>query len=173
MKISKFLKVAAFTLISASAFAATDGTVGTTSTGTSTVSLTIPKLVRITSMADFAFGTYTGTGALDSNDDVNVASNYTGTYQVVLTGSGAASAFTITNGTQTIAYSVAYNKATGIAGGVAATSGTAITAQTGVVKPLATATLNGNIRVQMTQANIQAVDAGTYTGTLTIVVTPE
>lgn len=173
MRFKNILKFLICLSTSVAAFAATDGTVGTTSTGTSTVSLTIPKLVKIASMADFAFGTYAGTGALDSNDDVNIASNYTGTYRVTLTGSGAASAFTITNGTQTIAYAPSFNKATGTAGGVLATSGTAITAQTGIVKPLATATLNANIRVQMTQANIQAVDAGTYSGTLTIVVTPE
>ncbi len=155
------------------ALAATDGSVGATSTGTSTISLTIPKLIRARSFSDFSLGTYSGTGDLNANDDLNISTNYTGTYRVTATGSGAASAFTITNGTQTIAYNVFYNDATGITGRVAATTGTPITAQSGALKPLSTATLNANLSIQLLETNIQAVDNGAYTGVVTLVFQPE
>lgn len=154
-------------------FAATDGTVGATSTGTATISVTLPKLVRIRGMRDFAFGTYTGTGALTDNENINVSSNYTGTYSVTGRGSGAAFAFTLTDGSNLIPYSVAYNDATGTSGQAALTTNVALTGQTGIVKPLGTATDNANYQVDITEANLQAVDAGAYSGVLSLIITPE
>lgn len=154
-------------------YGASDGTVGATSTGSAVISVTIPKLIRARSFADYSFGSYAGTGDLNGNDDLNISSNYTGTYQVTATGSGAASAFTITDGTATIAYNVYFNDATGTGGRVAASTGVAITAQSGVVKPLSTATLNANLSIEILEANLQAVDAGTYSGTVTLVFQPE
>lgn len=160
-------------LLATDAVAATDGTVGATSTGTSTISVTIPKLIRIRSMSDFTTGSYSGTGDIDQDDDVNVSVNYTGTYQVTGTGSGAASAFTITDGSSTIAYTPYFNDATGTSGRAALTTTVALTTQSGAVKPLGSSTLNGNVSINKTEANIQAVDAGTYTGVLTLVFAPE
>lgn len=163
-------------LMPSNAHAATDGTLGTTSTGTANISVTIPKLIRARGFADFALGTYTGIGDLNGNDDLNISTNYgtaARTYRVTGTGSGAASAFTVTDGTNTIAYNAFYNDVTGTAGRVAMTSGTAVTAQTGAVKPLSTTTLNANLSIQVLEANLQAADAATYNGVITLVFTPE
>lgn len=179
MKSIKILGAVAFLgtcFLPLSAMAATDGTIGTTSTGTANISLTIPKLIRARSFADFSLGTYTGTGDLDGNDDLNISTNYgtgTRTYQVTPAGSGAAGAFTITDGSETIAYNAYFNDATGTAGRVALSNGTALTAQGNAAKPLSTATLNANLSVNVPEANIQAVGNGTYTGTITLVFAPE
>lgn len=176
MKSLKKLLIVSLMVPVCSTYAATDGSVGATSTGTSTLTVIIPKLIRIRNVADLNFGTYTGTGDLNQNDDVNISTNYgtaARTYRVTATGSGAASAFTVTDGTSTIAYNVYWNDATGTSGEVALTSGTPLTAQTGAVKPLSTATNNANFHGEFLEANLQAVDAATYTGTLTMVVTPE
>ena len=161
-------------LIASDVFAATDGTVGATSTGTATISVTLPKLVRVRGLRDFAFGSYTGTGDLTDNENINVSSNYTaGTYRVRARGSGAAFAFTLTDGTSLIPYTVAYNDATGTSGEVALTADTNLTTQGGIVKPLSTTTDNANYHVNILEANLQAVDAGSYSGTLSLIITPE
>lgn len=161
-------------LLPSYALAATDGTLGTTSTGTTSITVTIPKLIRARSFSDFSLGTYSGAGDVTGNDDLNISINYVpGTYRVTASGSGAASAFTITDGTNTLAYNAYYNDATGITGRVAMTSGTAVTAQTGAVRPLSTTTLNANLSIEFLEADIQAVDAATYTGSITLVFQPE
>jgi hypothetical protein len=167
------LSLGLIAVLATDVLAATDGTVGATSTGTSTISVTIPKLIRIRSMADFTTASYSGTGDIDQNDDVNVSSNYTGTYQVTGTGSGAANAFTITDGSQTIAYSPYFNDATGTSGRALLSTGVALTSQSGAATTLGGSTLNANVSLNMTEANIQAVNAGTYTGVLTLVFAPE
>ena len=167
-------------LLSNQAMAATDGDVGLTSTGTSTLSLTIPEYVKVSGMANFAFGSWDGASALDSNDDIIISGNddqSTPTYEVTLTGSGAASAFTMARSspaspTATVAYTVEFNDATGT-GGTSATKGVAITGQTGINTTLDSLTANANIRVQISSAVLLAAPYGTYGGTLTIVVTPE
>lgn len=176
----RVLALAMLFTFTADCFAASDGTVGATSTGTSDITLTIPEYVIVRNMNDFALGSWNGTGAIDSNDDINIAGNDdqgTPSYQVTLSGSGAASAFTIVRTAPaagpTIAYTVAFNDVTGTAGGVAATATTPITAQTGIHQVLTTVTTNANIRVQITLANLQAAPRGSYSGTLTIVVAPE
>ena len=163
-------------LVPLEAIAATDGLNATTSTGTTVVTFTIPKLIIATSFANIGMGTYTGTGDLNANDDLNIATNYgtaARTYRVTVTGSGTSSAFTVTDGSQTIAYNAYYNKVTGTTGRSALTSGTALTGQTGAATTLASATLNANLSIEMLQANLQAVNAGAYTGTITLVFTPE
>lgn len=162
------------------AFAASDGTVGSTSTGQSTITLTIPEYVIVRNMNDFALGSWNGTAAIDSNDDISIAGNDdqgTPTYQVTLSGSGAASAFTISRTAPAVgpalAYTVAFNDQTGTAGGAAATATVAITGQTGIHTALDTVTTNANIRVQISLAALQAAPRGSYSGTLTIVVAPE
>lgn len=160
-------------VFTATAYSATDGTEGATSTGSSVISVTIPKLIVASSFADFAFGSYGGVGDLNSNDDLVVSGNYLGTYQVTASGSGVASAFTITDGLQTIAYNVNYNDASGIVGAAAMTSGTALTAQSGLNASLGSAVSSGNLNIVIPEANLQAVSSGSYTGTVTLVFQPE
>jgi len=156
------------------AMAATDGSVGPTSAGTADLSVTIPQLIRIRGLRDFTWNYTTGIGDLDDNEDINISANYAaGGYRVTGTGSGAANAFTVTDGSDTIAYAVRFNDSTGTAGNTAITAGTAFTGQTGAVSPLGNSTDNANYEVIFTEANLQAALAGTYTGVLTLTVQPE
>lgn len=165
-KTIKTLAAATLLTTGMSAIAATQGTAGATSTGTAVVSVTIADIVQISDMNDFAFGTYSGTGDLNGTDDVCIYRNGTGNYTVTATGSGAANAFTMTDGTNTIAYSVTLD-------GAALTSGTAAN-QTGAHASSANCagTPNKTLNVDVLAADLQAAPAGAYTGTLTLLVAP-
>jgi hypothetical protein len=178
---SLFSAIVCSAFVATPAFAASDGSIGGTSTGTSDLTLTIPEYVIVTGMNDFAFGSWDGTAALDLNDDISISGNDdqgTPSYSVTLTGSGTSSAFTMARTSPaspaaTIAYTVAFNDQTGTAGGTDATTNTAITGQTGVNQTLSSTTANANIRVQISLSALQDAPLGDYSGTLTIVVTPE
>lgn len=173
---ARFVLVFAGLFFANSVFAASDGAIGTTSTGTSVITVTIPKLIRARSFADFAFGSYAGTGDLNSNDDLNISTNYgtaARTYRLTATGSGVASAFTITDGVSVLPYNAYYNDATGVVGRVALATTVALTTQANAAKPLSTATTNANLSIEILATNLQTVDAGAFTGTLTVVFTPE
>lgn len=165
------LSLASVALLSSSAYAATDGTVGTTSTGTALIQVVIPKLIRARSFADFTTASYPGTGDINQNDDLNVSKNYTGTYKVKATASGGA--FTLTDGSQTIAYAPYFNDQTGVTGRVAMTYNTDVTGQTGSATTLGASTLNANLSVEILEADLQAVNAGTYSSTISLVFAPE
>lgn len=160
-----------------SANAATDGDAGSTSSGTANISFSVPKLIRIRGFQDFNPSTYSGTGTRADSGDLNVSTNYgtsTRTYSVTVNGSGAGGAFTTSDGLgNTLAYTAFYNQTSGITGRVMLTEGVALTGRTGAAKPLTNTTLNANLSINFSQANLQAAEAGTYTGTLTVVVTPE
>jgi hypothetical protein len=154
---------------------AVDGSVNTTSTGTSGLSVTINEMVQVTDIQDPLLSTTYGTsGDLDANDDVCVWTNDTGDeYKVTATGSGTASAFTITDGTETIAYSVYWNDETGITGRTTLTTNVQTTAaQTGATNTYPCTVNNANLSVNIAQNAILSAQAGTYTGTLTVVLAP-
>lgn len=160
---------------SQSALAATDGTVGATSTGTSNISVNVPDLIRISGLADLALGSYSGSGDMSGADDICVYTNKApGNYFVTASGSGAANAFTITNGTNTIAYNVFFNDTTGTSGEVSLASGVKSAQQTGANTTSASCggSSSANFHVVVPEANIQAAPAGSYSGTLTLVVEP-
>ena len=166
------------------AYAASDpATPGTTSQGSANISLTLPKLVQITGMEDLAFGTYDGAGAETVGASVCIYSNVVGgEYSVDAAGSGTASAFTVVHGTdntKTIPYVVTFNDEdvaeTGTQIGTKGGAPAQITDQTGVDNE-AGCTTNGDnawYGVTFTQADMLAVPNGSYTGTLTLTITPE
>ncbi|MGI6523905.1 MAG: hypothetical protein ACOX2O_01220 [Bdellovibrionota bacterium] len=171
------------------AFAATDGTIGTaSSTGTAGLTLEIPKLIQITGMKDISLAYVAGQEDKTDNKDICIYANLdagqdetytvTGTGNWSLDGTGGTDFYLKrTTGTvDTIAYSVSYNDASGTIGAQALTAGTALTGQTGfsnTVNELCSANQNANYSITITKANILAALHGTYTGTLTLVVAPE
>ena len=158
-------------------FAASDGVASTNATGSANIDLSVPKLIKAIGFVDFTPSTYSGTGTRSASGNINVSTNYgtaARTYRVTATGSGIAGAFTTDDGSgNTLAYSAFYNQVTGIAGRITLTPGLAITGLTGATKPLSNNTLNANVSISFSQANMQAAEAGTYTGTLSLVFTPE
>jgi hypothetical protein len=158
--------------------AATDGSLGTTSTGTVQVSVSVPNRVQISGLADVAFTNQDPSVAELDAQDVCVWSN-TGTrgYNIKATGNGASGAFTLASGGFTVPYSVQWAASSGASSGTALTAGTALTGLTSTAAssdcssgPANTASLI----VGITAPNLQSMRAATsYTGTLTLLVAPE
>jgi hypothetical protein len=98
-------------------------------------------------------------------------------YNVTATGSGSASAFTLSNGAATVPYSVEWAGSSGQSSGTGLTSGTALTGLSSTAtNPTCSAgpTSTASLVVKITSTNLQGMQAATtYTGTLTLVVAPE
>ncbi|HET6535479.1 MAG TPA: hypothetical protein VFG41_04785 [Sphingomicrobium sp.] len=164
-------------LMTGQAMAATQGSLGATSTGSVFINATVPGRVQISGLTDIDFGTVDPTAAASSAEDVCVWSNTSGRgYTVTASGDGAGNAFTLTDGANDLAYAVEWSDTAGQSSGTGLVSGTALgglassaTSPTCSAGPATTASLI----VKMTAANLQAAVAGSYTGTLTLVVAPE
>lgn len=184
MKISTKLVFALLATSATSAWA-TDGTIGGTSTATSGMSVTVPDLIELTGVLDpiVNIASYSGSGGVDVTDDVcvynNDGSDNSGSQQYRVTasgahavGGGAGTDFFLSNGTQTIAYTVAWNDQSGTNTGEAAlTSNTQLaTLQNGATGTYPCSGTNARFHVVITNNNILSVPAGTYTDTLTLVL---
>jgi len=172
------LASAALALVAGPAEAATQGTMGSTSTGSVAISASVPGRVQLSGLSDVSFTNQDPSTAASNAQNVCVWSNSsTKGYFVTATGSGTASAFTLANGALTVPYSVEW------AGSSGQTAGTALTASTALHGLTSTATnptcssgpsSSASLVVRISSANLQAMQAATtYTGTLTLVVAPE
>lgn len=162
----------ALALLSSAAFAATQGTVGFNSTGTVNINLDVNDEVRISNLTDINLGVFAGVD-ISGSSAACVYRNGTGNYQLSASGSGAAGAFTLTDGVSTVPYSVAYDDGTGPLG---ASSGTAITGRTGgdpTSSTCATTGNNGTVTVTVLATDAAGLSAATYAGILTLTVAPE
>ena len=168
-------------LASSTAQAATQGTLGSTSTGTVSISATIPARVQISGLADFAFGTLDPATAASTSKNVCVWSN-SGTkgYNITASGDGGGSgtSFKLSNGTTTLDYGVEWAGSSGQASGTALTAATAATGFTSTATTPTCAsgpTSSASLIVKFSTAQMQAAvgSATAYTGTLTLVVAPE
>ena len=158
--------------------AATQGSLGATSTGTLSVSVSVPGRVQLSGLTDVAFTNQDPSVAALNAQNMCVWSN-TGTrgYNIDASGSGSAGAFMLANGGLTVPYSVEWAATSGASSGTALTPGTALTGLTSTATnascssgPASTASLI----VRISSANLQTMQAATsYTGSLTLVVAPE
>ncbi len=86
-------------LASAPAMAATQGTLGATSTGSVAISASVPNRARITGLTDVAFTSQDPNTAASNAQSICVWSNTaTKGYTVTASGSGTSSAFTLSGG---------------------------------------------------------------------------
>ena len=158
--------------------ASTQGSLGSTSTGSVSISASIPSRVRISGLSDVAFTNADPTIDAANAQNVCVWSN-TGTkgYQLTATGSGSSNAFTLANASLTVPYTVEWNGSSGQTSGTALATGTAsaslistATHQTCTAGPSSSASLI----VGMSTTDLQSMEAGlNYTGSLTLLVTPQ
>lgn len=157
--------------LASGAFAATDGVPGFSSTGTLDISISVDDEVRISNLSDIILGTFAGTDATGTSDAC-IYRNSATTYQITASGNGTANAFTLTDGTGTVGYSVTYADAS--ATPVSMSSGIALTGQDGADSDVDCAGTgdNAEIGVTVTAADAAALPAGNYAGTLTLVVAP-
>lgn len=163
--------------VPAAAVAASQGTLGATSTGSVDISATVPGRVQISGLSDVAFGTVDPSTAASDAQNVCVWSNTSGRgYSLTATGSGAANAFTLSDGTNDLAYAVEWADSSGQSAGSALTPGTTLGGLASTaVSPTCSAgpAASASLIVKLTTADMQAAVAGSYSGTLTLVVAPQ
>ena len=165
-------------LVQGPALAATQGSLGSTSTGSIVINASVPNRVQLTGLADVSFLNQDPAIAALNAQNVCVWSNTsTKGYNVTASGSGAANAFTLANGALTVPYGVQWAASSGQSSGTVLTTGSALTGLTSTATnatcssgPSKTASLIVTIATPALQS-MQA--ATTYTGTLTLVVAPE
>ena len=175
-RMSAFCMAAA--LANGAAVAATQGSLGATSTGSISIGASVPNRVQLSGLSDVSFANQDPATAALNAQNVCVWSNTTTKgYNVTATGSGAGSAFTLANGALTVPYSVEWAGSSGQSSGTALTSGSSLT---GLTSAATNATCSAGVSssasliVRIAAANLQGMQAATaYNGTLTLVVAPE
>lgn len=134
--------------------------------------------VRVTALSDIAFGTVANLGA-DAVRSENVclyADTPTNGYNVTAVGSGAGGSFQLSSGTQTLAFDVAWSSAAGQSSGNLLSPNVPLAGQ---VSGAAQQTCNNgpatsaSLIVILRASALASAAAGTYNGTLTLVVGPE
>ena len=161
-----------------SALAATQGSLGSTSTGSISIGASVPNKVQLSGLTDVAFTNQDPATAAANAQNVCVWSNTsTKGYNVTATGSGASNAFTLANAALTVPYTVEWAGSTGQSSGTSLTTGTALTGLTSSATNANCASgpaSSASLIVRISAANLQTMKAATtYTGTLTLVVAPE
>lgn len=131
--------------------------------------------VRVTGLTDVAFGEIVSASDLIRAQDVCIRSDAPGQrYSVTATGSGAGGAFTLASATAAMAYEVQWAGSPGLASGNNLVSGVAVGGFVGSIfnncngKRPELASLITILRA----ASHSSVPAGTYTGTLTLLIAP-
>lgn len=160
------------------ALAATQGSLGATSTGSISIGASVPNRVQLTGLTDVSFANQDPATPASRAQNVCVWSNTsTKGYNVTATGSGTGSAFTLANGALTVPYSVEWAGSSGQSSGTALATGSALTGLTSTATNATCAagpTSSASLIVKISTANLQTMQASTtYTGTLTLVVAPE
>jgi len=164
--------------VSSPSFAASQGSLGATSSGSVTISASVPNRARITGLADVTFTNQDPSVAAANAQSVCVWSNTaTKAYTITASGSGTASAFTLSNGTSTVPYGVEW------ASSGSQTSGTALTAASASASLTSAATgqsctsgpaASASLIVKIGTTDLGTMSAGSsYTGSLTLLVTPQ
>lgn len=171
--------VLAFSLATApSAFAATQGTQGSTSTGSVNINASVPSRVRISGLTDVNLLNQDPTIDAVSSQDVCVWSNTaTRGYSITATGSGSGSAFTLAGSSSSVPYSVEWADSTAQTTGTSLTTGAAVTGFTSsATQQVCSAgpSASASLIIKIASADLSTMQAAqTYTGTLTLLVTPE
>lgn len=134
--------------------------------------------VRITNLADVDFGTIANLQA-DSRRSQNVclySNGMGGGYSVLASGSGAGSAFSLSNGPSSLAYDVEWSDQSGQTSGAALSPNVALTGQASSAThqfcnsgPPTSASLTIILRA----AELSQASQGSYSGTLTLLIAAE
>jgi len=158
--------------------AATQGSLGATSTGSINISIKTALRAQLSGLTDITLTGVDPSVNLSNAQNVCAWTNSGTGYTITATGSGAASAFLIspTGGAtpNTVAYAVQWAGTSGQTSGTALTAGTASsTFTTTATNPTCAGGTSASLIVNITSTNLQTMIAGTaYTGTLTLLMTP-
>ena len=177
-RLTSALSLTACCLMSSAASASTQGSLGATSTGSITITVSVPSRVQITGLTDVAFTNVDPTTTATNAQSNCVWSNTaTKGYTITATGSGTSGAFTLSSGSLTpIVYTVQWNQSTGQTSGSALTAATASSTfnSTATTPTCATApSTSSSLIVSISSAQLlNMASLTTYTGTLTLLVSP-
>lgn len=133
---------------------------------------------QISGLSDVTFGTIANFSTdLSSSQNVCVYSSVktTGLYSVTGTGSGSGGAFTLASGSNTLAYEVQWAASANQTSGTSLNPGVALTALSSSASSATCSsgpTSSASLITVLRTTNIQAANAGSYTGTLTLLVAP-
>ncbi len=179
MKLFRIALIATLTTTSGFVFAAVDGTLGTTSTGTSDISVTKENTALISGIDDIAFGTLglLPTPAVETSAMCVYSAN-AGAYGITISSGNGAFTMNEPNG-GTLAYSVRWADSSGILAAV--TDSTPTTTLLGSSTELdcasdtagGVANSNAILEVTIVDTDYNAAPSGDYTDTLTLLITPE
>lgn len=162
----------ALVLGAGSAVAATDGTLGATSTGNLNVILGVPDMVKITKLNDINLGTYAGVNMVGS-DDVCVYHNGASTYNITISGTGPANALQLKNGsaTATIPFTATYFDGVSTSAVVPAVALTN-RQNASTTSMSCSGGTNASMNVSVQSVDIESAPVDTYTETVTMTVAP-
>ena len=165
-------------LAQGTALGATQGSLGSTSTGSISIGASVPNRIQISGLADVSFTNQDPATPAANAQNVCVWSNTsTKGYNVTATGSGTGSAFTLANGAATVPYAVEWAGSSGQSTGTALTTGSALTGLTSTATNATCSSGPGSsasLIVKIPTTRLQSMQAAaSYTGTLTLVVAPE
>lgn len=164
----------AASMMAGHAMAATDGSLGASSTGTTDVTLGIPDRVQISDVKNLGLGTWSGSGDLVGSTSFCVYRNGGAGYDVTLTtGSGAFDVTSSTSG-DTIPFSVKVDDSLDASAGESLSYNTASSnALLGSSSLTCGGSDNATLQFTFLEASLQGKGtAADYTGTVTILVSP-
>jgi hypothetical protein len=126
--------------------------------------------VRVSSINDFSFGSWSGSGDLTAEDDICVYNSVDGNYRVTITATGGA--YQMTSSGNLLDFTVRFKKNGGsysqLTHGVPSSFDGANTSST-----ICSGGTNATIEVQITSVELLSVRPGSYSGALTILIEPE
>lgn len=172
---------------STTTWAATQGAVNNTSTGSADVTLTTGLSARLSGLVDFTLGTLDLASGASANQDICVGRSgvglfANGAYRIRASGDGDPAdvhAFTLSNGVDQIYYDVFFNDQGGLTGRTQLTGGVTLPAQQGfglfeVFNLLfGCVARNANVSIDVSPAQLTGASSGNYAGTLTLVLIPD
>ncbi len=179
--------VAAAICLAPPVWAATQGSTGPASAGSVDITLTANLTARISGLTDLVLGAWPGAGDMSADENICIGRNgvglfATGNYRIRASGDGDAvdvSAFTLSNGVDTLYYDVYFNDAPNLAGRQQLTAGVMLTGQTSIGFQhlfnwlFGCVFRNANVSVVVPEAELQGTSSGNYAGTLTLVLIPD
>ena len=161
--------------------AATQGSLAANSSGSLVISVVKPPRANISGLSDLSVsGWVVGDGDQTVSEDICVYSTRpSGGYTVKATGTGSGNGFTLAYSGRTLPYQVRWN-----AGGVGALSNSALPLTANSPSPFTHAATDSSscsgaiagptarLLITFLASSLTSVSAGTYAGTLTLMITP-
>jgi spore coat protein U-like protein len=129
---------------------------------------------QISDLSDVNFGIVTNLAADASRTQDICVYSQTDVYNVRAFGDGDSGAFTLSSGANTLAYEVQWNSSAGRTVGTTLTANTTLTGQPSSARQRScNQGPSASLIIVLRSAALSSATAGSYTGTLTLVVAPE